>query len=165
MSVLLVRHAHAGDRDAWTGDDAARPLSHLGIAQTAWITRSLADRPITRVVSSPAVRCVETVAPLAAGLGLPVERDGRLAETGAADELRDWIGSLAAQDGDVVLCSHGEPIGPLLTSLRPGGAAAGADPPHEKGSTWVLGLAAGELVAERYLAPAPAPAGGADRLP
>jgi phosphohistidine phosphatase SixA len=44
VTIFLVRHAHAGKRSEWEGDDAARPLSERGAAQTAAITALLADR-------------------------------------------------------------------------------------------------------------------------
>jgi broad specificity phosphatase PhoE len=69
----LVRHAHAGDKRAWTGPDRLRPLSAPGRREAHGVLVQLRDYPITRILSRPAVRCLQTVEPLARRRGLPVE--------------------------------------------------------------------------------------------
>ncbi len=105
---ILVRHASAGDRHAWADDDRLRPLDAKGLRQAAEIAAQLRSEDIRRVVSSPYVRCVQTVEPLAAELGLEVEIDDRLAE-GAGGAARP----LLAEDG-AVACTHGDVIYDLL---------------------------------------------------
>jgi broad specificity phosphatase PhoE len=61
----LVRHAPAGDKRAWTGPDLMRPLSGAGHREAHGLLVQLRPCPIARIVSSPTVRCVETVEPLA----------------------------------------------------------------------------------------------------
>ncbi|MGZ4717068.1 MAG: SixA phosphatase family protein, partial [Acidimicrobiales bacterium] len=78
MPVYLIRHAHAGSRAGWGGDDDARPLSPKGRAQTTGLTTWLADQPVDEVRSSPSARCRQTVEPLAASHGLEVESDRTL---------------------------------------------------------------------------------------
>jgi 8-oxo-dGTP diphosphatase len=103
VSVLL-RHASAGDRDHWAGDDQHRPLDEKGRRQAEKIAEAFASEDIRRVVSSPYVRCIQTVEPLAAALGLEVELDDRLAEggDGSAQELIDEAGVVACTHGDVI---------------------------------------------------------------
>jgi 8-oxo-dGTP diphosphatase len=69
----LVRHAHAGDKHTWTGPDPLRPLSEPGRREAHGLLTQLRDYPITRILSSPAVRCLQTVEPLAQRRGLPIE--------------------------------------------------------------------------------------------
>jgi 8-oxo-dGTP diphosphatase len=107
VSVLL-RHASAGDRYGWSGDDRLRPLDEKGRRQAEKIAKVLGTEDVRRVVSSPLVRCVQTVEPLAAALGLDVELDDRLAE-GAGGSAR----ALLEEDG-VVACTHGDVIYELL---------------------------------------------------
>jgi 8-oxo-dGTP diphosphatase len=106
MSVILLRHASAGDRDAWDGDDRLRPLDDEGYDQAIALPGVLAGRGTSRVVSSPYLRCIESVEPLAAALGLTVELDGRLAESaggpGALALLAEIDGGLACTHGDIV---------------------------------------------------------------
>jgi phosphohistidine phosphatase SixA len=115
---VLLRHASAGDRDAWEGDDLLRPLDERGRRQ-ALALRELAQRGIGRIASSPYARCIETVEPLAAALGLAIEIDARLAE--GADE-HDALAFLAELDGGVA-CTHGDVVVALLGhSLKKGAA-------------------------------------------
>ena len=119
MSVLLLRHARAGERAAWTGDDRLRPLDDRGLRQ-ALALRDLAQRAIGRIVSSPYRRCVETVEPLAEALGIPIELDDRLAE-GASPQLA--LALLAELDGGLA-CTHGDVIEAVLGyGLRKGAVA------------------------------------------
>ncbi len=108
MTNVLLRHAAAGDRDDWDGDDFHRPLDAKGRRQAEALVEVLRPFGVLRVVSSPYVRCVQTVEPLAAALGLPLEQDERLAEGegGAAAELLD-------EDG-VVCCTHGDILDALV---------------------------------------------------
>ena len=102
MTSVLLRHASAGDRDHWDGPDRLRPLDKRGRRQAAELVELLRPFELRRVVSSPYVRCVDTVAPLAAALGVPVEEDERLAE-GAGP----GAGDLVHEDG-VLACTHGD---------------------------------------------------------
>jgi 8-oxo-dGTP diphosphatase len=115
MSVILLRHASAGDRAKWRGDDRLRPLDKRGRKQAERLRDVLLAHDVTRVLSSPYVRCTETVAPL----GLDIETDDRLAE-GASPE--GTLELLADLDG-AVACTHGDVIEALLgRNLRKGGA-------------------------------------------
>jgi 8-oxo-dGTP diphosphatase len=119
VSAILLRHAAAGDRKKWIGEDSLRPLDERGRAQAAELRNRLAERRLTRIVSSPCVRCVQTVEPLAAALGLDVEIDARLAEGASAADAR---AALAGLDGGLA-CTHGDVIEDLLDyGLRKGAA-------------------------------------------
>lgn len=144
MAVLLLRHAKAGDRDAWEGPDDLRPLTAKGEAQADALVPLLGEFDIVRVVSSPYLRCSQTVAPLAAARGLAVEPSDELAE-GAATEGLALVHSLLTGAGDTVLCTHGDVMEHVLDGLgvrRDGWA--------RKGETWVLDAGGGRRI------PAPA---------
>jgi phosphohistidine phosphatase SixA len=115
VTVVLLRHAHAGKREEWHGDDRLRPLDGRGRAQAEALVPILAAHGVLRAVSSPYVRCTQTVAPL----GLDIEPDERLAE-GAA--LRATLELLAELDA-AVACTHGDVIENVLgRSLKKGAA-------------------------------------------
>jgi 8-oxo-dGTP diphosphatase len=107
VSVLL-RHASAGDRYLWAADDRLRPLDKKGRRQADKLAGELGTEDVRRVVSSPYARCVQTVEPLAAALGLEVELDDRLAEGGGTSAR-----GLVAEPG-VVACTHGDVIFELI---------------------------------------------------
>ena len=133
-TVLVVRHAHAGDRDAWDGDDRHRPLSPTGMAQTSGLVRLLAPYHVARVVSSPLVRCLQTVEPLARERALTVTTEDRLAEGAAPPST--W--ELLTDSGTgTVLSSHSDVIGAIVHRLRDLGVVDG-DARWPKASTWVV---------------------------
>jgi 8-oxo-dGTP diphosphatase len=138
VKLYIVRHADAGDRSAWTGDDGQRPLNRRGRRQAAGLADLLAGAPITRLVSSPALRCVETLGPAAARTGLTVETDVRLAEGSRGDDALTLAEELARVDDVGVLCSHGDVIPDLLSELRIRGIAFHHDLTWPKGSAWIL---------------------------
>jgi phosphohistidine phosphatase SixA len=124
--MLLVRHASAGDREAWEGDDRERPLDDKGREQADALVDQLASHRIERILSSPAVRCVQTVEPLAAARGLQLELREELSEEEQATAGAALLRSLAGDD--VVVCGHGG-----LEQAVPGA------PKWKKGATLVLG--------------------------
>ncbi len=146
---VLVRHAVAGKRSEWTGDDDLRPLTGKGEAQAAALAEHLPAFGVTRVVSAPALRCVQTVVPVADRLGLTVEVEPLLGEDGhdedpAGSLLR--LRELLAQDG-VVACSQGGAIPSLLDALAEASGLALGDTSTRKSAAWVLSLHKGALVA------------------
>lgn len=149
MDAFVVRHAKAGSRRRFEGDDELRPLSRNGKPQAEAITDLLAHRYIARVLTSPFTRCIQTVEPLAKRLGLEVEIDKKLGEG------HDWthaLGLIEQATEPIALCSHGDVIGDLMHHL------AARDVPLdddriEKGSTWALQVEGGEIVKARYLPP------------
>jgi phosphohistidine phosphatase SixA len=108
VTSVLLRHAAAGDREHWDGDDFHRPLDARGRREAEALVALLSPLGVRRVVSSPYVRCVQTVEPLAAALGLPLELDDRLAEGAGRAAL-----TLLQEDG-VVSCTHGDVVHELV---------------------------------------------------
>ena len=117
MTSVLLRHASAGHRTRWDGHDVTRPLDARGRRQALELVELLRPLNLGRLVSSPYVRCVETVEPLAAALGLPLEQDDRLAE-GSAGSARE----LLLEDG-VLCCTHGDVVEELVGRGLKKGAA------------------------------------------
>ena len=154
MTIYLVRHAKAGDRAAWTGDDTLRPLSGRGHTQARGLLDVLADARFERVVSSPYVRCMETVVPIAAARNMPVEPSDALAE-GAS--LREALAVVTKHVADgAVLCTHGDVMPMLLEHFAAHGVDLGPRPQCPKGCTWVLETdATNDVVAARYVPPPP----------
>ncbi len=156
----MVRHAHAGAKDRWRGDDQLRPLSLRGRREALALVDLLAPYGPLQVVSSPLMRCVHTVEPLATFLGLPIEETealGPQADREAARLLR----SLASAPHAVVVCTHGETIEALQRRLaRPGKLAFGPGGAHEKGSVWLLHGSGGRFTSATYLPPGRPPYAG-----
>jgi len=151
MTLLLVRHAVAVPRKGWSGDDDDRPLTQRGRRQAAALVGQVAAFLPTRVLSSPSVRCVDTVAPLAAARGVVVECDTDLAE-GNGDRAVALVRVLADSDGDNVVCTHGDVVADVLAALGREGARLD-DNRCQKGSTWLVERDKKGRIRGRYLPP------------
>jgi phosphohistidine phosphatase SixA len=133
--LYLVRHAKAGSRSEWTSDDHLRPLSGKGRAQAVQIADRLAAFTTGELVSSPYLRCVETLQPLAERIDGAVRADARLAEDAGFE------GALALLDevpDGSVLCSHGDVIPATIGALQRRGCRILTEPDWRKASIWVL---------------------------
>ena len=78
--IFLIRHASAGSRYDFDGDDADRPLDEGGSQEAQQISEALRTRPIKKIMSSRAVRCQQSIAPLARQLNLEIEIEPNLFE-------------------------------------------------------------------------------------
>lgn len=172
MAVYLVRHGSAGDKYTWSGPDAERPLDEDGVHQARSLADALDTAPVRRIVTSPTARCRETVEPLAHRLGLPVDEHDGLRPVAGPRDLRELLTALDAAGagdgdgvGDVVLCTHGELLRPLLTELRRAGTPITARHDDDdwllaKGTAWRLTLdptGRPTVVAVEHVAPAAQP--------
>ena len=158
--LLLVRHAKAGSRSAWKGEDLERPLDRTGRAQAAGLRTALRWFAPTAVAAAEPVRCVDTVAPLAADLGVEVTVEPTLSEEAYVKDPAaglDRVLGIAAAGGRSVLCSQGGVIPDLLGTLAGEhgvrlGTRAGRKIPSRKSSAWALSFVDGRLVAADYYA-------------
>lgn len=151
MTVYLVRHARAGRRSTWAGDDAKRPLSKAGRRQALGLVTMLGDVDIRQVVASPYVRCRQSVEPLAARLRLKVDFADELAEGAHLHEVLRLVEKVS--DHTTVLCTHGDVVELLLTHVKAHGIKTGKLR-MEKGSAWALDTNGGIITGALYL-PAP----------
>lgn len=150
MTVYLVRHAKAGNREKWTGPDDLRPLSKAGRRQARALADELADAGITRIVSSPHLRCRQTVEPLAGRCGVAIESSDALAEGAPLHESLAVLDKVVGENA--VLCTHGDVVAGLLWHFERHGAHV-PDGRVEKASTWALETEAGAVVAAHYRPP------------
>ncbi|MEX2255700.1 MAG: histidine phosphatase family protein [Acidimicrobiia bacterium] len=150
MTLYVVRHGKAGSRSAWTEPDDLRPLIKAGRRQAAVIGDALATTPVRQILSSPYVRCRQTVEPLAERLRLPVDLSDALEEGAPLAETLALIDKIG--DDIAVLCTHGDVMGELLSHCVRQGVRVETDL-LQKGSTWVLETEAGTIVDARYVPP------------
>jgi 8-oxo-(d)GTP phosphatase len=155
-TILLVRHAKAGDRDEWDRDDRLRPLTNPGLRQAKVLRQWLPLFGPRRVYSAPRVRCVDTVVGLAEDLGVDVIVDERIAEEGYWREPaagRALLLEIGAGDGPAVVCSQGGAIPGLVGRLADDSGLDVGEIISRKGSTWLLSLYGERLVAADYYPP------------
>jgi len=153
MTVYLVRHAVAVSRKAWKGeDDELRPLTPKGQRQAASLAELLRSAPIRRVMSSPAVRCTESVRPLAKKLGLRVEASDVLQEGAPVEKAYDLLTRVAPKKGDSVLCAHGDLVPALVKAMAKDGTTTGRIL-WAKGSVWKLEWGRDHFTTGQYFPP------------
>jgi phosphohistidine phosphatase SixA len=141
VAVVIIRHACAGDKRGWPGRDLDRPLDPTGVQQANVLASHFAGRPCHRIVSSPALRCVQTVTPVAQLLDVTIEQAEDVGCDGDAVRLRALALSLDAHAG--IICTHGELMRPLLDDFRRDGtpitsSRSDTDWLTGKGTAWTL---------------------------
>lgn len=140
-TVLLVRHAKAGKREGWTGDDDLRPLSDAGLRQAEALRALLPLFRPDRIVSAPRLRCVQTVSPLAEDLGVGVEHESTLSEEVYWQDPALGIArmlSVVSHGGTPVICSQGGVIPDLVGALATRAGLSVGRIVSKKGSIWQL---------------------------
>jgi len=148
--IHVVRHAHAGDSAAWSFDDDLRPLSERGCGQAERLVAALASPRPAVVYSSPSLRCIATVLPLARAQKLAIATLDELYEGGAAAAMLDRLRS--EPRSPVVACTHGDVLDNLLAQLS--GSGISVPPLHApKGSTWTLEITSSRISSVRYAPP------------
>jgi 8-oxo-dGTP diphosphatase len=133
--LYLVRHAKAGERRLWEGDDMERPLSPKGWKQAELVAERLAALDVSTLHSSPYLRCIQTLEPLAARLETTIEIEQRLCEEEPFEPVLDLLAEVPA---GAVLSSHGDIIPATLAALERRGTSIRTPPDWRKASVWVL---------------------------
>ena len=118
--IIALRHAKAVGREEWDGADAARPLTSRGKKQANAIVGPLLAFGARKIISSPATRCVKTVAPLSAALSKRIDKTPLISqdawEAGQSD-ARTVIGERVRARKPAVLCSHGPVLPEIMSEL------------------------------------------------
>jgi 8-oxo-(d)GTP phosphatase len=153
-TVLIVRHGTAGRKSRFSGDDTKRPLDKRGRAQAEALVAQLMAFGATDVYAADRLRCHQTVQPLAEELGVTIHNETTLTEESYAKNPkrgRNRILRIAEHEGTPVICTQGKVIPDLIAwwcerdGVRPDKSR------NHKGSTWVMSLSAGRVVAADHI--------------
>jgi 8-oxo-(d)GTP phosphatase len=154
QSILIVRHGTAGSKSRFSGDDKIRPLDKKGRAQAEALVAQLSSFGATDVYAADRVRCHQTVEPLAEELGVTINNEPTLTEEAYADNPkrgRRRVLQIAGSHRAPVICTQGKVIPDLIAwwcerdGVRPDKSR------NRKGSTWVLSLSEGRLIAADHI--------------
>ncbi|WP_431878677.1 histidine phosphatase family protein [Micromonospora marina] len=169
LTVHLVPHCASVARDGWVGNHDDRPLSGAGREQAQALAGAVGTG-IDAIYTSPALRCRQTVEPLAAASRLELVELPELYEADGFHQPAEWVdgvfapmgtavagawtagralGALARMagtraGGSVVACSHGDVIPVLLSSLA-GAYRIPLPPLVTRGGWYALRFADGRL--------------------
>ncbi|MDY6998250.1 MAG: NUDIX hydrolase [Actinomycetota bacterium] len=153
-TVLIVRHATAGSKSRYKGDDRMRPLDKRGRAQAESLVGQLLAFGAGELFAADRVRCHQTLDPLAEELGTKIHNEPDLTEEAyAADESQahSRVLDIAETAGTPVICSQGKVIPHLISWWCERDGVQPDDGRNRKGSTWVLSLVDGRLVAADHI--------------
>lgn len=149
-TVHLIRHAKAKNRLAWEEPDELRPLTKRGVREARAIADRFAGEPLQRLVSSPYVRCVQTLEPLALAIGLPIETTAVLAEGADGERAVELLLSLASA-GSIACCTHGDVLFEVVDELAGAGVALDGPRSAPVASAWSLEVEDGRFGAARFV--------------
>ncbi len=153
-TVLIVRHGTAGSKSRYKGDDRNRPLDKHGRAQAESLVGVLLSFGAERLYAADRTRCHQTIAPLAEVLGVDISSEPLLTEEAYAENRkasRNRFVEIATAEGTPVICTQGKVIPDLISwwcerdGVRPDKSR------NRKGSTWVLSLYDGRLIAADHI--------------
>src|SRR3954469_22141120 len=143
MALSVIGPVNPGPRTSHEPDER-RALDDKGRRQAERIADLLAPVGVERILTSRYLRCVETIEPLAARVGIVVEEHPALAEEAGLEQAWDLLESLAGTTA--VVCSHGNILSPILDRVHRRGAAIEAEEwSCHKGSVWRLEPEGGRL--------------------
>ncbi len=162
--IILLRHAKAGRRSEWRGEDRKRPLEDIGREQAQRLVPFLSVFRPDRIVSAGPVRCVQTVEPFAQRRSIDIRIDSVFddrvySSSPAAAETA--LLSLAKPGKVTLVCSQGDTISGLIDRVARGVHSSDT----KKGAAWVLSVVDGTVVSADYYEDATRPAEGTRRAP
>jgi len=154
QTVMIVRHGTAGSKSRYKGDDRKRPLDKHGRAQAESLVGILLAFGADKLYAADRVRCHQTLEPLAEELGATIDDERALTEEAYSDSrkaARNRVLEIAAAGGTPVICTQGKVIPDLVAwwcerdGVRPDKSR------NRKGSTWVMSLSQGRLIAADHI--------------
>ncbi len=154
QTVLIVRHGTAGRKSRYHGDDRKRPLDSRGRAQAQSLVPQLLAFGADVLYAADRVRCTQTVAPLGKELGAPIEVETALTEEAYAEDpgaAHERVLEIVALGGTPVICTQGRVIPYLIDWWCKRDGVLPDKSRNRKGSTWVLSVADGHLIAADHM--------------
>ncbi|GEK81316.1 ADP-ribose pyrophosphatase [Agrococcus baldri] len=135
--IIALRHAKAADPYRWEGSDASRTLTERGERQARLVAGGIAAFAPERIVTSDAVRCVQTVEPLRRLLGVDPKVTAAISQepheqpgTDPRDEIERRIAKAVRKRRGTVLCSHAPIIPEIVTAVVHAADAAETERTH-----------------------------------
>lgn len=149
--IILQRHGKAERRSAQYPDDLLRPLAEAGRQQAIALARLLAAFGDSAVISSPAVRCVDTVRPYTELHDIELHTDAALTEISYVHAPRavvSWLRELVEKRQGTIVCTHGPLLDELIAAVLYGPGFARSDGPGA--NPWLNGQPWDPAIADRW---------------
>lgn len=155
--LILLRHSKAVGREEWAGEDLDRPLSSVGERQAQRLISNFAPFAVEEIHSSSAVRCYETITPMARDLNIDFFFTDSLSEyvyQRNADRTISYIHRLLMNDYPTIVCSHNPILPRVVSSFVEKFGMEVIETKLEPGDAWIVHHVEREVVSVEYL-PAP----------
>ena len=155
--LVLLRHAKAIERVEWAGEDTDRPLSSIGERQAKRLISSLAPYGIEEIHSSSAVRCYESITPLARAQNIDFFFTDSLSEDvykKDKERAAKYVNKLLVNNYCALVCSHNPVLPAILSSFVDKFGIEVTEVKLEPGDAWVVHHVEREVVGIDFL-PAP----------
>jgi phosphohistidine phosphatase SixA len=150
--LSVVRHAEAGDRERFIGDDSLRPLSRQGRRQANALGKRLGESSLD-LITSPYLRCVETLSPASSRIRRAMMLASWLVEGEPADEALYQLIELTGEIGGLVACTHQDLMIGMFDVAIAAGAVPSSEPNFEKAATAEFTILSGKVVAVSFVSP------------
>lgn len=118
--LILLRHAKALARSEWPADDDDRPLDGLGQTQATRLLSIYQAFNLQEIHTSDAIRCYDTVSPMAKALSLNLIVTGKLSESSFKKDKEkafEYLKEVLKSDQNAILCSHNPVLPKLLAKV------------------------------------------------
>jgi phosphohistidine phosphatase SixA/8-oxo-dGTP pyrophosphatase MutT (NUDIX family) len=152
--LVLLRHAKAVAREEWLGDDLDRPLHSTGETQAKRLISALTPYGIREIHSSSAVRCYETINPIARALSLDYFFTDNLTEyiyERNSGRTFKYLDRLLENDYPTLVCGHNPILPQYLASKYSKQGFDVAQTDLKPADAWVLHHVGKEVVAVDHI--------------
>ena len=155
IPLVLLRHGKAIAREEWEGDDGDRPLAQLGQLQAKRMLSLYLPFGISEIHTSDAVRCYETVVPMARSLNLNVIYWSELSEYAFEKDKKaslKVVQEIIESEARSIVCGHNPVLPGMVAKLIGKKSFKAFDRGLLPGEAWILHHRDGEVIAIDWLA-------------
>lgn len=148
--LILLRHGKAIAREEWEGDDGDRPLAQLGQQQAKRMHAIYLPFAVSEIHSSDAVRCYETVSPIARALSLNLVYWSELSEYAFEKDKKaaiNVVNDIIESEARAIVCGHNPVIPGIVAKFIGKKNFKELDHGLLPGEAWILHHRDGEVVA------------------
>ena len=148
--LILLRHGKAITREEWEGDDGDRPLAQLGQLQSKRMHAIYLPFAVTEIHSSDAVRCYETVSPMARSMSLNLVYWSELSEYAFEKDKKaaiNVVNDIIESEARAIVCGHNPVIPGIVAKFIGKKNFKELDHGLLPGEAWILHHRDGEVVA------------------
>lgn len=147
--LILLRHAKALARSEWSSDDDDRPLDVIGQTQSKKLLSSYQAYNLAEIHTSDAIRCYDTVAPMAKSLGMNLNVSGKISESSFKkdkDKTFEYFKELIKSEKSILICSHNPILPKLLNKVSKKNKVDSDDEKLQPADAWILHRAGKEVM-------------------